>query len=176
MKAGIPLCPPEGNAGTGMVATNSVAKRTGNVSAGTSVFVMVVLEKELSKVYSETWLFKGIPIAASFWLTAIFPVNTLPTSKKDVHCLYVHQIATLTWLISCVYIYLKHWARLKIGMDILHQLEEVNLDEILGHGDMFKTKGVGQSIMAAALNVPVSVMETQGEGGAWGLLCLHLIW
>ncbi len=52
-KAGIPVCPPEGDAGTGMVATNSVAKRTGNVSAGTSVFAMVVLEKELAKVHPE---------------------------------------------------------------------------------------------------------------------------
>ena len=53
LKPGIPLCPSEGDAGTGMVATNSVAQRTGNVSAGTSIFAMVVLEKDLSKVYSE---------------------------------------------------------------------------------------------------------------------------
>ena len=53
LQAGIPLCPPEGDAGTGMVATNSVAERTGNVSAGTSVFAMIVLEKALSKVYPE---------------------------------------------------------------------------------------------------------------------------
>jgi sugar (pentulose or hexulose) kinase len=52
-EAGIPLCPPEGDAGTGMVATNSIAKRTGNVSAGTSVFAMIVLEKELSKSYNK---------------------------------------------------------------------------------------------------------------------------
>ncbi|HNB52331.1 MAG TPA: FGGY family carbohydrate kinase, partial [Anaerolineales bacterium] len=53
LQAGIPLCPPEGDAGTGMVATNSVAVRTGNVSAGTSVFAMIVLEKALSKLYPE---------------------------------------------------------------------------------------------------------------------------
>ena len=53
LQAGIPLCPPEGDAGTGMTATNSVAVRTGNVSAGTSVFAMIVLEKALSKVYEE---------------------------------------------------------------------------------------------------------------------------
>jgi sugar (pentulose or hexulose) kinase len=53
LQAGIPLCPPEGDAGTGMVATNSVAERTGNVSAGTSVFAMIVLEKALSKLYPE---------------------------------------------------------------------------------------------------------------------------
>ena len=53
LPAGIPLCPPEGDAGTGMTATNAVAPRTGNVSAGTSIFAMVVLEKSLSKVYPE---------------------------------------------------------------------------------------------------------------------------
>ena len=53
LPAGIPLCPPEGDAGTGMTATNAVAPRTGNVSAGTSIFAMVVLEKPLSKVYPE---------------------------------------------------------------------------------------------------------------------------
>ena len=53
LKAGIPMCPPEGDAGTGMTATNSVAVRTGNVSAGTSCFAMIVLEKPLSKVYQE---------------------------------------------------------------------------------------------------------------------------
>ena len=53
LEAGIPLCPPEGDAGTGMAATNSVAVRTGNVSAGTSVFAMIVLEKELKEVYEE---------------------------------------------------------------------------------------------------------------------------
>ena len=50
---GIPLCPPEGDAGTGMAATNSVAARTGNVSAGTSVFAMVVLERPLKAVHPE---------------------------------------------------------------------------------------------------------------------------
>jgi sugar (pentulose or hexulose) kinase len=51
LKAGIPVCPPEGDAGTGMVATNAVKQRTGNVSAGTSSFSMIVLEKDLSKPY-----------------------------------------------------------------------------------------------------------------------------
>ena len=53
LSAGIPLCPPEGDAGTGMVATNAVREKTGNVSAGTSAFVMLVLEKSLKKVYPE---------------------------------------------------------------------------------------------------------------------------
>jgi sugar (pentulose or hexulose) kinase len=61
---------------------------------------------------------------------------------------------------------------LKIGLDILFKQELVKIDKILGHGGFFKTKEVGQMIMAAAVNVSVSVMETVGEGGAWGSLCL----
>lgn len=61
---------------------------------------------------------------------------------------------------------------LKVGMDILLKKEEVQLDKIMGHGGLFKTKGVGQKIMAAAMNTPVSVMETAGEGGAWGIALL----
>ena len=61
---------------------------------------------------------------------------------------------------------------LKIGLDILFEQEHVKIDQILGHGGFFKTKEVGQKIMAAAMNVPVSVMETAGEGGAWGIALL----
>jgi len=61
---------------------------------------------------------------------------------------------------------------MKMGMDILLKEEKVQLDEILGHGGLFKTKGVGQQIMAAALNTPVTVMETADEGGAWGIALL----
>jgi len=61
---------------------------------------------------------------------------------------------------------------LKMGMDILFKREGVKLDLLFGHGGLFKTKGVGQSVMAAAVNVPVSVMDTAGEGGAWGIALL----
>ncbi len=61
---------------------------------------------------------------------------------------------------------------MKIGMEILFDQEHVKIDRILGHGGFFKTKEVGQKIMAAAMNVPVSVMETAGEGGAWGIALL----
>jgi sugar (pentulose or hexulose) kinase len=61
---------------------------------------------------------------------------------------------------------------LKIGLDILFVQEQVTIDQILGHGGFFKTKEVGQKMMAAAMNVPVSVMETAGEGGAWGIALL----
>ena len=61
---------------------------------------------------------------------------------------------------------------LKTGMDILLKEEGVKLDKIMGHGGLFKTKGVGQKIMAGAIDTPVSVMETAGEGGAWGIAIL----
>ena len=61
---------------------------------------------------------------------------------------------------------------LRIGMDILTQNEHVRLDKLLGHGGLFKTKGVAQRLMAGALNVPVAVMESAGEGGAWGIALL----
>ena len=89
LEAGIPLCPPEGDAGTGMAATNSVAKRTGNVSAGTSVFAMVVLEKELKKVYPET---------AALWQWSM-PTTALPTSTHGLGCLRnLRRISALTWI------------------------------------------------------------------------------
>jgi sugar (pentulose or hexulose) kinase len=63
-------------------------------------------------------------------------------------------------------------ATLKIGLDILFEQERVQIDRVRGHGGFFKTKEVGQRIIAAAMNVPVSVMETAGEGGAWGMALL----
>ena len=61
---------------------------------------------------------------------------------------------------------------LKVGMDILVKEEQVQIDKMLGHGGLFLTKGVGQRIMAAAMQTPVFVMETAGEGGAWGIAIL----
>lgn len=224
LQAGIPLCPPEGDAGTGMVATNSVAKRTGNVSAGTSVFAMVVLEKELSRVYSEIDLVTtptGNLVAMAHsnncssdlnaWMGLFEQFSTVMGMEVDKERLYgsLYHLALqgdsdCGGLLAYGYLSGEHMTHfeegrplfvrsadsnftlanfmrvhlftalgaLKIGMDILLKQEEVKLDEILGHGGLFKTKGVGQSIMAAALDVPVSVMETAGEGGAWGIALL----
>lgn len=224
LQAGIPLCPPEGDAGTGMVATNSIAKRTGNVSAGTSVFAMVVLEKELSKVYSEIDLVTtptGNLVAMAHsnncssdlnaWIGLFDEFSKAMGMEVDNDKLYgtLYNMALqgdsdCGGLLAYGYLSGEHMTHfeegrplfvrstdsnfnlanfmrvhlftamgaLKIGMDILLKQEEVKLDEILGHGGLFKTQGVGQSIMAAALNVPVSVMETAGEGGAWGIALL----
>ncbi|MED4229090.1 FGGY-family carbohydrate kinase [Neobacillus cucumis] len=224
LRAGIPLCPPEGDAGTGMVATNSVAKRTGNVSAGTSVFAMVVLEKELSKVYSEIDLVTtptGNLVAMAHsnncssdlnaWVALFDEFSKVMGMEVDRNKLFgtLYNLALqgdsdCGGLLAYGYLsgeHITHFEEgrplfvrsldsnfnlanfmrvhlftslgaLKMGMDILLKQEGVKLDEILGHGGLFKTKGVGQSIMAAALNVPVSVMETAGEGGAWGIALL----
>jgi sugar (pentulose or hexulose) kinase len=224
LKAGIPLCPPEGDAGTGMVATNSVAPRTGNVSAGTSVFAMVVLEKDLSRVYPEIDMVttpSGKPVAMvhcnnctsdlDAWVGLFGEVTETFGVKVDKGKLYdelyykaLSGDADCGGLLSYNYyagepvtgleqgrplfvrkadsrlslanfmrsLLFSTMASLKIGMDILTEKENVRLDKLLGHGGLFKTKGVGQKLMAAALRTPVAVMETAGEGGAWGIALL----
>ena len=224
LQGGIPLCPPEGDAGTGMVATNSVAERTGNVSAGTSVFAMIVLEKALSKLYPEIDMVTtptGKPVAMvhsnnctsdlNAWVdlfqefTQALGVEVSETKLYET--LYKQALAGDAdggGLLAYSYLSGEHITHLeegrpllvrtpesrftlsnfmrvnlfsalgalKIGMDILFEQEKVKIDQLLGHGGFFKTKEVGQKIMAAAMNVPVSVMETAGEGGAWGIALL----
>lgn len=224
LKAGIPVCPPEGDAGTGMVATNSVAVRTGNVSAGTSVFAMIVLEKALSKVYPEidmvttptgdavamvhcnnctsdinAWvhLFKefaesyGITVDMNKLFTVLF--NKALEGEKDCgglmaynyfsgesitgfeegRPLFVRSAENNFNLANFMRVHLfTALGALKNGLDLLLKEEKVEVDQIMGHGGFFKTKGVGQRIMAAAMDTAVTVMETAGEGGAWGIAVL----
>jgi sugar (pentulose or hexulose) kinase len=224
LQAGIPLCPPEGDAGTGMAATNSVAARTGNVSAGTSIFAMVVLEKELSKVYTEIDMVttpSGKPVAMAHcnnctsdldaWVKLFQELSALSGStiqKPELYdALYAKALeadADGGGLLSYNYVsgepvtgfeegrplfartqdsrftlanfmrvqLFSTMAALKLGMNILTEKENVHLDCLFGHGGLFKTKGVGQRLMAAAMNVPVAVMESAGEGGAWGIALL----
>ena len=229
LRAGIPLCPPEGDAGTGMVATNSVAERTGNVSAGTSVFAMIVLEKVLSKVYPEIDMVTtptGKPVAMvhsnnctsdlNAWVDLFYEftqaLGVEVNQSRLFEVLYQQALAGEAGggdadgggLLAYNYVsgeHITHFAEgrplfvrtpeshftlanfmrvhlfsslgaLKIGMDLLFEQEQVQLDQLLGHGGFFKTKEVGQRIMAAAMDVPVCVMETAGEGGAWGMALL----
>ena len=224
LQAGIPVCPPEGDAGTGMVATNAVRKRTGNVSAGTSSFSMIVLEKELSKPYEMIDMVTtpdGSPVAMvhcnnctsdlNAWVNLFKEYQQLlgiPVDMNEIFGkLYNHALegdADCGGLISYNYISgepvtglaegrplfvrsandkfnLANFMRanlyasvgvLKIGNDILFNQEKIKVDRITGHGGLFKTKGVGQRILAAAINSPISVMETAGEGGAWGIALL----
>ena len=224
LKAGIPLCPPEGDAGTGMVATNAVKQRTGNVSAGTSSFSMIVLEKPLSKPYEmidmvttpdgslvamvhcnnctsdiNAWvgLFKeyqqllGVPVDMNELYGRLFNkalegdadcgglisynyVSGEPvTGLNDGRPLFVRsandKFSLANFMRSHLYGAI---GVLKIGNDILLKEEDVRVDRITGHGGYFKTPGVGQRMLAAALNSPISVMETAGEGGAWGIALL----
>ncbi len=224
LQAGIPLCPPEGDAGTGMVATNSVAARTGNVSAGTSVFAMIVLDEPLSKVYPEIDMVTtptGKPVAMvhsnnctsdlNAWIDlfqeftqalgvelsesrlyellyqqaltgdadggGLLAYNYLSgehiTQLEEGRPLFVRTPASRFTLANFMRVHLfSALGALKIGLDILFDQEHVNIEQVLGHGGFFKTQGVGQKIMAAAIKVPVSVMETAGEGGAWGIAVL----
>ena len=218
LEAGVPLCPPEGDAGTGMVATNSVARRTGNVSAGTSVFSMVVLEKELSKVYKEldlvttpsgdlvamvhcnnctsdlnAWVNIFREFAESFGMDVdmnqlygtlykkamegdanggnLLAYNYISgeniTEMEEGRPLFVRTPNSKFNLANFMRVNLySALASLKIGMDLLLKEEKVAVDKLLGHGGLFKTKGVGQQILADAVDTPISVMETAGEGGA----------
>ena len=224
LKAGVPVCPPEGDAGTGMVATNAVKQRTGNVSAGTSSFSMIVLEKDLSKPYEmidmvttpdgslvamvhcnnctsdlNAWvnLFKeyqqllGVPVDMNEVFGKLY--NNALTGDADCGGLIAYNYISgepVTGLAEGRPMFVRsandkfnlaNFMRanlyasvgvLKIGNDILFNEEHIKVDRITGHGGLFKTKGVGQRVLAAAINSPISVMETAGEGGAWGIALL----
>ena len=224
LQSGIPLCPPEGDAGTGMTATNSVGPRTGNLSAGTSTFAMVVLEKQLSKIYREIDMVttpSGFPVAMSHanngtsdlnaWVGLFKEFCELMGVEADMGTLfgklYTHSLegdADCGGLLAYGYysgenitfinegrplfvrtadsaFNLANFMRVnlytslgavKLGMDILLKDEHVKLDRIMGHGGLFKTPGVAQRYLAAAVNAPVSVMSTASEGGAWGIALL----
>lgn len=226
LKAGILVCPPEGDAGTGMTATNSVAVRTGNVSAGTSIFAMIVVEKAMENVHKEidmvttpsgeavamvhcnnctsdinAWanIFKeyseamGVDVDMNKLYTTMFeqalkgdadcgglmgynyfsgePVTGFeegrPIFMRTPNAKFSFANFMRLQLYSAV-------AALKYGLDILFKEENVAVDKMFGHGGFFKTKEVGQRIMAAVMNAPVTVMETAGEGGAWGIAVLAL--
>lgn len=226
LKPGAPLCPPEGDAGTGMAATNSVAPRTGNVSAGTSIFAMVVLEQPLKQLHTEIDMVatpSGAPVAMVHCNTCTSDLDAwvrlfgqtldaagVTLSKSELYDLLYRQAllgdADCGGLVSynCYsgepvtdlkegrplvvrspesVLSLPNFMRaqlyaamatLQIGMEILFQGEQVALEKLYGHGGLFKTKDVGQRLMAGALNVPVAVMETAGEGGPWGMALLAM--
>lgn len=224
LEAGIPMCAPEGDAGTGMVATNSVGVRTGNVSAGTSIFAMLVLEKELQKLHEEIdmvttpagdlvamvhcnnctsdindWvrLFQEFGEAMGMTLDKgeLFTMLYKKALEGDPDCggmmsycylsgepitgldegrpLFVRMPDSRFSLANFMRTHiLSPLGGLRLGMDILTQEEQVTVDKVLGHGGFFKTPEVGQRMMAAAMEAPVTVMETAGEGGAWGIALL----
>ncbi|MDE5991571.1 MAG: FGGY-family carbohydrate kinase [Oscillospiraceae bacterium] len=224
LKPGIPLCPPEGDAGTGMTATNAVLPKTGNISAGTSVFSMLVLEKNLSGVYPEIDMVTtpdGSPVAMvhcnnccselDAWVGMFGEFAELigkPLSKTELYetlyknamkgspdcggitaynCLSGEPVIDVEsgrpmyfrtpdskmnlsdFFRAQLY---SSAAALKYGMDILFEKEKVSAEQFTGHGGLFKVKGTAQQVYADALKTPVAVMETAGEGGAWGMALL----
>ncbi len=223
LKAGIPLCPPEGDAGTGMVATNSVVPRTGNVSAGTSIFAMVVLEKPLASLHREIDVVTtpaGAPVAmvhcnngfseVEAWASVfgefaaalgrpaasdevfgtlfraaldglpdaggLLAYNYLagePITGLDKGCPLVVRTpgSALTLANFMRAQLLGSFGTLSLGMRVLAG-EGVRLDAMFAHGGVFRTAGVAQRLLAAALGAPVAVSRTAGEGGAWGMAVL----
>jgi sugar (pentulose or hexulose) kinase len=224
LRPGVPLCPPEGDAGTGMVATNSVAPRTGNVSAGTSIFAMVVLEHELARVHRELDLVTtpaGDPVAMvhcnngaselEAWVGLFAEFARALGAEVDPSTVFGTLFAAaLDGAADCggmlAYNYLSgepiteleegrplflrspdssfdlgtfmrthlfaSLATLRIGMDVLQKAESVRLERMFAHGGLFKTEGVAQRFLAAAIDTPVSVGDVAGEGGAWGMAVL----
>jgi sugar (pentulose or hexulose) kinase len=223
LKTGIPFCPPEGDAGTGMVATDSIAARTGNVSAGTSIFLMAVLEKSLESLHTEIDIVTtptGKPVAMvhcntctteiDAWIKVFGELLTAAGTSLSKPALYdlvydcameaeadcgglltynYHAGEPITGFDTGAPLFvrrpgdkftLKNFVRsqlnsvvatLRIGMDILGE-EGVALDRLMGHGGFFKSAYVGQRVMSSALGMPVSVMNTAGEGGPWGMAIL----
>ena len=223
LESGCPLCPPEGDAGTGMTATNSIRVRTGNVSAGTSIFSMIVLEKPMSRVYPEidivtTPVGKQVGMVhcnsctsdINAWIALFREFGEIMGFKTDAGDVFSRLFRKAMegekdcgGLVSFNYyagepvtglsegrpmlirrpdakMNMANFMRtqifasletLKAGMDIMNR-EHVAIDEVYGHGGLFKTEGVGQNLLAAAIHAPVTVMETAGEGGAWGIALL----
>ncbi len=224
LHSGILFCPPEGDAGTGMVATNSLLPKTGNVSAGTSVFAMIVLDKPLSGVYDKIDIVAtpdGKPVAMVHCNNCTSEINAwadmfsefaecagMKLEKGRVYEILFKKAfegrKDCEGMFACNYLSGEHitgfesgrplFARkpdckltladfmrvqlytslgaLKTGLDILTNDEKAPIDKITGHGGFFKTEQVGQKILAAAVNAPVSVMKEAGEGGAWGMALL----
>ena len=229
LRPGIPVAPCEGDAGTGMAATNSVRPRTGNVSAGTSDFAMIVTEKPLG-VHRENDMVTtpdGAPVAMvhcnnctsdiNAWVNLFAEYSEMmgtPVNKGELFVKLFNKAlegdADCGGLLSFNYFsgegvtdldegrpvfarmpnakftlanfmrthLLSALATLKIGLDILTQTEQVAIDKLYGHGGFFKTPGVGQRMLSAAVGAPVSVMETAGEGGPYGMALLgaYMLW
>ena len=223
LQAGIPVAPCEGDAGTGMAATDSVRERTGNVSAGTSDFAMIVTDKPLGvhreidmvttpagapvamvhcnnctsdinawvNLFSEYSALMGHPVEKGELYTKLFQIalkgdtdcggllsynyfsgegvtdldEGRPLFARTPNASFTLANFMRTHLLSAL-------ATLKIGLDILTQTEHVVIDKLYGHGGFFKTPVVGQTMLSAAVGAPVSVMETAGEGGPYGMALL----
>lgn len=224
LTAGAAMCPPEGDAGTGMVATNSVAPRTGNISAGTSIFAMIVLENKLRRVHPEidlvttpagdlvamvhcnngaseldSWVSLFTEVTAALGQavdkSVVFealmrsaltgepdgggllaynylsgePITHLDQGRPLVLRTPGSRLTLANFMRSQIFGSL---ATLRIGMDILLEAENVEVSEMFAHGGLFRTEGVAQRLLSAAINAPVSVSDTATEGGAWGMAVL----
>lgn len=229
LRPGIPVAPCEGDAGTGMAATNSVRTATGNVSAGTSDFAMVVVDRPL-EIHREIDMVTtpdGAPVAMvhcnnctsdiNAWVELLGEAAALVganISKDELFTLLFRKAlegdADCGGLLSYNYFsgegvtdldegrplfvrtpdarltlanfmrthLLSALATLKIGLDILTKEERVAINCLYGHGGFFKTPQVGQRMLSAAVAAPVSVMETAGEGGPYGmaLVAAYMLW
>lgn len=224
LESGCIMCPPEGDAGTGMVATNTVATNTGNVSAGTSAFSMVVLSHELKDKYPEIdivttpngnevamihtnnctsdindWMnlfsevlkVMGVDFSSDELYGQIFRSSLNSddniggllsynyvsgeniTNVEQGYPLFVREPNYNFNLANFMKMHLySAFSTLKIGMDMLKKNESIELEKLIAHGGIFKTKGVAQQVLSSALDNDITVMNTASEGGAWGIAIL----
>ncbi|BFU59637.1 MULTISPECIES: xylulokinase [Rodentibacter] len=224
LQPGIKMCPPEGDAGTGMIATNSIKETTGNISAGTSAFAMIVLKKPLSNVYEQLDIVttpNGKPVAMAHanncttdinaWINIfrecldVFGIKQSDnllyekllqhSLNGDDNCggllsygfysgehsvgletgcpLFIHPTEGRFNLANLIRAHLySAFGAMKSGVDILMKQENVEVTQILAHGGIFKTPNVASKILASALDVPIAIMDTASEGGAWGIALL----
>lgn len=224
LEAGIPLCPPEGDAASGMVCTNSILPGTGNISAGTSIFSMLVLDKPIKNVYPQidiTATPDGLPVAMihsnngcselDFWVRLFGEFAELIGKPMQIpelcETLYRNSLSgredcggmtEFNFLAAEPIADVRHgipmfmrlpesrggiadffrtqiysvFAALRMGNDILLQKEKISAKKFCAHGGLFKVSGVAQQYLADGLNTSVTVMDTAGEGGAWGVAVL----
>ncbi|AUG57753.1 xylulokinase [Acetivibrio saccincola] len=224
LEAKIPLCPPEGDAGTGLTATNCVAPYTGSISSGTSIFAMVVLDKsspDYNKEFDMVATPTGNPVAMvhcnnctsgiNAWVKLFSEVSHTLGGETDMNkifeALYKKALdgssdcgGLLSYnflsgepvlnLDSGIPMFMPlpgsdfnlgnfmrsqlytSMAALKISMDRMLKKDKTKIKQLVGHGGLFKTKNVAQKFMADALGIPVSVIETADEGGAFGMALL----
>ena len=224
LRPNIPFCAPEGDMQTGMVATNSIAINTGNISAGTSINAMVITKNKLKNYYPEIdvvltpngncaalvhcascssdineWVYLFNDVLKTFDVNVstndlfeklfIKAENEKPGKEEYLSYNFVagepilgledgcpifsrganSKLSIGTFMASLIY---SAFSGIKIGIDALCNRENITIDKFIGHGGIFKTEGIAQQILANALNVPIYVTETSGEGGAYGIALL----
>lgn len=184
------FCPPEGDAGTGMVSCKAIAPNTGNVSAGTSIFAMIVLEKPLSRLYREVDMVTtpdGRDVAMVHYNECTSKIDPWMDRFEEAFSLFGFRVEKYELYDKLYEVALKHEGKLAAfmhevlesavadlagGLRILKEEEKVRIDKLAGHGGFFKSGEAGRVVMSEMTGIPIEISETAAEGGAWGIALL----